>query len=115
MGSAHVGRAFVALGLIRRWRTARIVQPTFGVAAGVHHLAVHGTSPPQLAHDTGAFSALGMASVGIAVALGPRVAAVAEVDTMAVWPATKVRIGDADVATFAGPSLFPHLGLMATF
>jgi len=115
MGSAHIGRTFVALGLIRRFRAGRIVQPTFGVGAGVHHLAVHGTSPPQLAHDPGAFSALGMASVGVAVALGPRVAAVAEVDAMTVWPAAKVRIGDADVATFGGPSLFPHLGLMTTF
>jgi hypothetical protein len=115
LGSAHVGRAFVTLGLVRSLRTDRTVQPTFGVAAGVHHLAVHGTSPPQLAHDPSALSALAMASVGIAVAFGPRVAAVAEADTAIVWPAAKVRIGGADVATFEGPSLFLHLGLRATF
>jgi hypothetical protein len=115
MGSAHIGRAFVTFGLVRSLRTDRIVQPTFGVAAGVHHLAVHGTSPPQLAHDPSALSALATASVGIAVALGPRLAAVAEADTTVVWPAMKVRIGGADIATFDGLSLFTHLGVRATF
>jgi hypothetical protein len=115
MGSAHLARTFVTLGLIRRWRTDRILQPMFGLAAGVHHVAVHGTSPPQLAHDPSAFSGLAMASLGIALALGPRVAAFAEADTMMLWPAAKVRVGDADVATFGRPSLFTHLGLVTTF
>ena len=115
MGSAHISRAFATLGLVRSFRTDRIVQPTFGVAAGVHHFAVHGTAPPQLAHDPSALSGLAMASVGIAVALGPRVAAVAEADATIVWPMTKVRVGGADIATFDGPSLFTHLGVLATF
>ena len=115
MGSAHIGRAIATLGLVRAWRTDRTVQPMFGVAAGVQHLAVHGTSPPQLAHDPGAFSALAVANLAIAVALGPRVAAVGEADSAMFWPAAKVRIGDADVATFDRPSLFIHLGLRATF
>jgi hypothetical protein len=115
MGSVHIGRTIVTLGLVRSLRSDRTVQPTFGIAAGVQRLAVHGTSPPQLAHDPNAFSALAMASVGIAVAFGPRVAAIAEADTTIVWPASKVRIGGADVAIFDGLSLFTHLGLLATF
>jgi hypothetical protein len=114
-GSVHVGRAIVTLGLVRSLRTDRTVQPMFGVAAGVQRLAVHGTSPPALARDASAFSALAMASVGLAVALGPRVAAVVEADATIVWPASKVRIAGADVAIFDGPSLFTHLGLRATF
>jgi hypothetical protein len=115
MGSAHVERAIVTLGLVRAFRTGRTVQPTFGIAGGVQHLAVHGTSPPELARDSNAFSGLAMASVGIAVAFGPRVAAVLEADATMVWPASKVRIGGADVAIFDGPSLFTHLGLQASF
>ena len=60
----HIGRAIATLGLVRSLRTDRTVQPTFGIAAGVQRLAVHGTSPPQLAHDPSAFSALAMASRG---------------------------------------------------
>jgi hypothetical protein len=114
-GSVHIGRTTGTLGLVRSLRSDRTVQPTFGIAAGVQRLTVHGTSPPQLAHDSHAFSGLAMASVGIAVAFGPRVAAFAEADTTMVWPASKVRIGSVDVAIFDGPSLFTHLGLRATF
>jgi hypothetical protein len=115
MGSAHVGRSIATLGPVLWLRSDRTLQPIFGVAAGVQHLSVHGTSPPQLARDSSAFSALAMASLGIAVALGPRVAAVAEADATFVSPASKVRIAGADVAVFDGPSLFTHLGLRATF
>ena len=114
-GSVHIARALGAFGLVRSFRSDRTVQPSFGIAAGVQRLAVHGTSPPQLAHDASAFSGLAMATLGIAVALGARVAAVAEADATIVWPASKVRIAGADVAVFDGPSLFPHLGLRATF
>src|SRR4051794_30462452 len=86
-GSVHIGRTIVTLGLVRSLRSDRTLQPPFGVAAGVQRLTVHGTSPPQLARDATAFSALAMASVGIAVAFGPRVAAFAEADTTMVWPA----------------------------
>ena len=115
LGSVHVGRAVATLGLVRSLRSDRTLQPVFGIAAGVQRLAVHGTSPPQLARDSSAFSALAMASVGLAVALGPRVAAVVEADATIVWPASKVRIAGSDVAIFDGPSLFTHLGLRATF
>ena len=115
LGSAHIGRAIVTLGLARTLRADRTVQPIFGVAAGAQRLAVRGTSPPELAHEPDAFSAVAMATVGFAVAFGPRIAAVAEADATFVWPASKVRIGGADVAIFDGPSLFTHLGLRATF
>jgi hypothetical protein len=115
VGSVHVARAIATLGLVRSLRSDRTLQPIFGIAAGVQRLAVHGTSPPELARDSSAFSALGMASVGMAVALGQRVAAVVEADATIVWPASKVRIAGGDVAIFDGPSLFTHLGLRATF
>src|SRR5204863_6431997 len=54
MGSVHIGRSIGTLGLVRSLRSDRTVQPTFGIAAGVQRLAVHGTSPPQLAHDSNA-------------------------------------------------------------
>jgi hypothetical protein len=114
-GSVHIGRTIGTLGLVRSLRSDRTVQPAFGIAAGVQRLSVHGTSPPQLAHDASALSALAMASVGIAVAFGPRVAAFAEADTTMVWPASKVRVSGADVAIFDGLSLFTHLGFLATF
>jgi len=115
MGTVHVERAIATLGLVRSLRSERTLQPVFGIAAGVQRLAVHGTSPPELARDSSAFSALAMASVGLAVALGPRVAAVGEADATVAWPASKVRIAGTDVAIFDGPALFTHLGLRAMF
>ncbi|HVY37316.1 MAG TPA: hypothetical protein VHM31_05255 [Polyangia bacterium] len=115
MGAAHVGRTIVTLGLARVLRSDRIVQPTFGVGAGAQRVAVHGTSPAALARDASGVSALAMASVAIAVALGARLAAVIEADTTIAWPASKVRIAGEDPAVFDGPSLFTHVGLRATF
>ena len=114
-GSAHLTRAVATLGLVRSFRADRTVQPTFGIAAGAQRLAVHGTSPPQLARDASAFAGLAAASAGIAVTLAARVSVLAELDAMFVWPASKVRIAGADVAVFDGPSLFAHLGVRATF
>jgi hypothetical protein len=115
MGSVHVQRATATLGLVRSLRSDRTLQPFFGIAAGVQRLAVHGTSPPELARDSSAFSALAMATFGLAVALGPRVAAVVEADGTIARPASKVRIAGADVASFDGPALFTHLGVRAAF
>jgi hypothetical protein len=115
LGSVHVTRAVVTLGLVRSLRTDHTVQPLFGIAAGVQRLAVHGTSPLELARDSSALSAVGTASVGMAVTLGPRIAAVIEADAAITWPSSKVRIAGSDVATFENVSLFTHLGLRATF
>ncbi len=116
MGSARIDRSMLTLGLVRAFRADRTVQPMIGIAAGVQHLSVHGTAPAaERAHDTGAFSALATASAGVAVALGPRVAVVAEADLLMPWPSHNVLVGDAVVATFDRPSLFTHAGLLATF
>src|SRR5262249_41808069 len=42
MGSVHVERAVITVGLVRSFRTDRTVQPLVGIAAGVQRLAVHG-------------------------------------------------------------------------
>ena len=56
-----------------------------------------------------------MVSIGIALALGPRIAVIADADVVIFRPATTVRIGETDVATFDRPLLFTHVGLRATF
>jgi hypothetical protein len=117
MGSARFEQALVTLGLVKSFRTDRIVQPMIGLAAGVHRLSAHGAvaSSAQTAHDRDAFSALATASVGVALALSPRVAVVAEADLLMTWPAVDVRVDSAIVATYDRPSLFSHAGLLATF
>lgn len=115
LGSTHVTRDILTLGVARSFRSDRIVQPRFGAGVGLQHLAVHGTYPPALANERRAFSALAMVSFGIGFALGPRVAIIAEADAMISRPETIVRIGEGDVATFDRPFLFTHLGLRATF
>jgi hypothetical protein len=120
MGRIRVETAMATVGLVQWFRSERIVQPMIAVAAGVHHLNVHGTpsSRTQDAYDPSAFSALATASVGVAFALVPRLAIVAEADAMFVFPDSQVRVGGASgeiVATFGGPSLFTHAGLLATF
>jgi hypothetical protein len=117
MGSARIERAMLTLGLVRSFRPDRVVQPTFGIGAGVHYLSVHGMSPaaPAQAAETRGFSALAIASIGVALALSPRVAIFAEADGMMFWPTQTVRIVDTDVATFDRPNLFTHAGLLAAF
>ena len=67
------------------------------------------------AYDPSALSALTTATIGIGFALGPRLAIVAEVDGMFAWPTTDVKVDPEIVATFGGPALFTHAGLLATF
>jgi hypothetical protein len=56
-----------------------------------------------------------MASVGVAFALIPRLAILAEADALMSWPVRDVLVGTDIVATFDRPSLFAHAGLLATF
>jgi len=116
MGSARIERAMATLGLVWSFRPEHVVQPTVGIAAGVHHWAVHGMSAtPGLADDTSAFSAMAAASAGLALAFTPRVAVLLEAEGLMSWPTQIVRIYNDDVATFDRPSLFAHGGLLAAF
>ena len=116
MGSARIERAMATLGLVWSFRPERVVQPTVGIAAGVHHWAVHGMSgTPGLAADTAAFTAMAGASAGLALALTPRVAVLLEAEGLMSWPTQTVRIYNEDVATFDRPNLFAHAGLLAAF
>jgi hypothetical protein len=117
MGSARIEQWMTTLGLVKSFRTDRIVQPMIGLAAGVHHLSGHGmaASSAQPTHDRDVFSALATASVGVALALSPRVSVVAEADLLMTWPAVNLEVDGAIVATFDRPSLFSHAGLLATF
>jgi hypothetical protein len=117
MGSARIDRAMATLGLVRSFRADRVVQPTIGIAAGVHHFSAHGTAPatPELAYNPSGFSALGTASVGVALAFTTRVAVLIEADVLMFLPPQTVQIGNTDVAKFDRPNLFTHAGLLAAF
>ena len=116
MGSTRFARTIVTLGLVRSFRAERIVQPLIGIAAGINYLTAHGTSSTLNAdYDRNALSTLGMASVGVAFALIPRLAILAEADALMSWPVRDVLVGTDIVATFDRPSLFAHAGLLATF
>jgi hypothetical protein len=117
-GSARLERALVTLGLVRSFRSDRIVQPLIGIAAGVHRLSGHGTmSTPATRplYDGDAYSAVATASVGVGFALGPRVALLIGADVLMTWPAVAISVDEADVATLELPSLFTHAGLLAAF
>ncbi len=116
MGSARFDRSIVTLGLVRSFRSDRIVQPLIGIAGGINYLAAHGNSSTAGAdYDRGAVSGLGMASVGVGFALTTRLAILAEADVLMTWPAREVIVGFETVATFDHPSLFAHAGLLASF
>jgi hypothetical protein len=122
MGSAHVDRGMVTLGLLHSFRSEQVVQPLLGIAAGVHYLSAHGTAPASSlpsaslpAYDVSRFSALGTATAGVAVALGPRVAIVVEADLLIMTPTIAIQIVDTNVAKIDNPSLFTHAGLLAAF
>jgi hypothetical protein len=56
-----------------------------------------------------------MASVGVGFALIPRLALVAEADVLMTWPSVAIRFDPTNVATWDRPSVFTHVGLLATF
>jgi hypothetical protein len=118
MGMVRLERALVTLGLVRSFRSDRVVQPLIGIAAGVHRLSGHGTSsdpPTRPLYDGDVYSAVATASVGVGFALGPRLALLIGADVLMTWPAAVIRVDEADVATLELPSLFTHVGLLATF
>ena len=92
------------------------MQPLIGIAAGINYPYSPRDRRRRRAPTTiGTVSALGMASVGVAFALIPRLAILAEADALMSWPVREVRVGNDIVATFDCPSLFAHAGLLATF
>jgi hypothetical protein len=113
--------AMATLGVVQWFRADRIVQPMIGLAAGMYHVSVRGmpsSSTTQDAYDPSAFSALVTASLGVGFALVPRLAIVIQADGMLALPPNEVRVGGPSgeiVATFGGPSLFTHAGLLAIF
>jgi hypothetical protein len=122
MGSAHLDRGMVTLGLVHTFRAEQVVQPMLGLAGGVHYLSAHGSAPSSSvpssslpAYDVGKFSALGTVSAGVAVALGPRVAIVVEGDLLVMTPTVAIEIVDTKVTKIDNPSLFTHAGLLASF
>jgi hypothetical protein len=122
MGSAHLDRGMVTLGLVHSFRGEQVVQPMLGLAAGVHYLSAHGSAPSSSApssslpaFDVGQFSALASVSAGVAVALGPRVAIVVEGDLLVMTPTVAIEIVDTRVTKIHNPSLFTHAGLLASF
>ena len=117
VGTGRFERTIVSLGLVRSFRSDRIVQPLIGLAGGVHYLSAHGVSAASGVplYDRSAFSALAMASLGVGFALIPRLALVAEADVLMTWPSVAIRADQTDVATLNRPSLFVHAGLLATF
>jgi hypothetical protein len=116
-GSARIERSLASLGIVRLFRPDRTLQPIMSVAAGVHYLHARGTSnvQTQQARDQSELSALVSASGGVAVAMGPRLSVLVEVDVLVTSPRVAVRVADTDVARFDRPTLFAHAGLLASF
>ena len=115
-GNIRIERSMASLGLVRLFRPQRVVQPILSVAAGIHYLFAHGTSAlPLQAYDRDAISALGSASGGLAVALGPRLSVVAELEALFYLPSDIIRANGVDVVRFDRPTLFAHVGLLASF
>jgi hypothetical protein len=117
MGSARIRRGMVTGSVIRTFRADHTVRPLLGLGIGVQRLSADGTaaSPMQATYDRSTLTGLATASAGVAIALGPHVAAVAEADLLVPWSTVSVRVAASDVATFDRPSLFTQAGLLATF
>jgi hypothetical protein len=117
MGSARIRRGVLTAGVLRMFRADHRVQPTLALGVGAQRVSANGTAAAamQAAYDRSAVTGVLTASAGVAVALGAHVAAVAEADLLLSWLDVSIRIAGSDVATFDRPSLFTHLGLLATF
>jgi hypothetical protein len=115
-GVAQMDRFVMTLDLVHFFRPGQPIQPLLAVGAGWQDLRVKGISAmPELAHQGQAVSGLLTASAGTAFALAPRLALVAEVETLFFWPSVTVEIGSSPAAHLDGAAVFAHGGVLARF
>jgi hypothetical protein len=116
-GTAEIDRFVVTLEAIRGFRAARVVEPLLAAGLGLQDVRARGTpAMAQLAGHAGqAFSGLLSASAGLAFAIVPRLALVAEAQLLLFSPSVKVQVGSAEAAHLDGAALYLHGGLLARF
>jgi hypothetical protein len=100
---------------VRGFRAGRRVQLLAALGAGGYGARVQGTGvAPYVGRDRDAPSLLTVAGGGVIVTLVPHVALVGEVQALATWPHTVVRLDGVDAGTIAWPSLLLTAGVLAT-
>jgi hypothetical protein len=117
MGSARIRRGMLTAGVLRMFRADHRVQPLLGLGVGAQRVSAEGRAAAAMqgTYDRSAVTGLLTASAGVAIALGAHFAAVAQADLLLSWSDVSIRVAGSDVATFDRPSLFTHVGLLATF
>jgi hypothetical protein len=115
-GGARLQRATAELGLVRRFRPGAILQPMLAVGAGAAYVGAQGNgAPANRVYTESAWSALGAAGGGVAVALGPHLALAAEARLLLMSRSVVVRVWQTDTATFNRATVLGDVGLLATF
>jgi hypothetical protein len=117
-GVAQIDRLLMTLELVRLFRPGHTIQPMLALGGGWQDVRVHGISAmPDVAagHERQAFSAVVVASGGLAFMLAARLAVVAEVETLFFRPSVTVEVGSSQAAYLDGAALFAHGGVLARF
>ena len=115
-GTAQIGQALGTLELLRMFRSGRRLQLFVSAGTGAYRLKVKGTGiSPNVGTDHAAWSALGVAGGGAALALGPHVALLVEAQGLFTWPYATVRIDFVSVGRTGWPASLLSTGVLGTF
>jgi hypothetical protein len=115
VGTASISQELGVLEIVRGFRAGHRVQLLATLGAGGYGARIRGTGvAPYVGRDRDAPSLLTVGGGGVIVTLVPHVALVAEVQALATWPHTVVRLDGVDAGTTAWPSLLLTAGVLAT-
>jgi len=116
--TARLRQELAALELIRLFQIGRRVQLLAAAGLGGYHISVDGggTSPNIIGRQSDGWSALGIAGVGMALALFPHVALAVEASVLVTLPRTTVRFSNMEEAGRTGwPATLLSAGVLGTF
>jgi len=117
-GVARIDRFLVTLEVVRSFRPGRLVQPSFGIGAGLQDVHARGISAmPTLTHGHEGHVICGVAAAdaGLAFVLAVRLALFVDVEALLYRPSVTVQVGSAQAARLDGAAVVAYGGLLARF
>lgn len=118
-GAAQLDRLLVTLQVVHFFRVGRRLQPFAALGGGLQEVHVHGISANVALgspRDGRAFSGLGMAGGGLAVAFATGLYVLVEGEATFYRPEVNVQVGATpSAARYEGEGFFAHAGILARF
>jgi hypothetical protein len=105
-GTARIEQQLATVDVVKTWWPRAPVVPFVLLGVGAQHVHVTGAGlAPYLGHTTDDWSAVTAAGVGIGIPVVSTLSFIVHARGVAAWPASIVRIADAEVGRVGAPSL----------